>query len=238
MIAINNYINKQTQRLLLYVKETYSPRRIRRIKVLMYKTLAIVVLSGLTYVWGTFSPNSYEIKKIQRAEDRRMIEMAKQFGLHEAEFKFDGPKTFIKAMHKCIDYLDWTLPIEERVPRNILIAMSIIESDYGMSRFAREGNNLFGVRTWSLQKPHMKPQGIDNPRFGLKKYRTKCQSVSHVIEIINRHPAYKPFRDARKQAEYSTPNIKKMVQGLSAWSTNQQYVDIVLEKIQLLDTNK
>jgi flagellum-specific peptidoglycan hydrolase FlgJ len=199
--------------------------------------ICLAALLG-AFILGTFNPNSYEIKKIQRAEDQRMVEMAKQFGLHEAEFKFDGPKTFIKAMHKCIDYLDWTLPIEERVPRNILIAMAIIESDHGTSRFAQEGNNLFGVRTWDLKKPHMKPLGIENPSFGLKKYKTKCQSVLDVIEIINRLPAYKPFRDVRKKAEYSTPDLKKMVQGLEAWSTSQQYTDIIFQKIQLLDRNK
>ena len=39
-----------------------------------------------------------------------MVEMAKSFGLHEPEFNFDGSKTFVKAMNKCIDYPNWTLP--------------------------------------------------------------------------------------------------------------------------------
>ena len=163
-----------------------------------------------------------------------MVEMAKSFGLHEPEFKFDGPKTFVVAMNKCIDYLNWTLPTDQRIPRDILVAMAIIESDYGRSRFATEGNALFGVRTWSLDEvPHMKPAAIPNAKFGVKKYETKRQSVSDVIAIINRHPAYKEFRAERDQHKYE-PNITKMVFGLSAWSTNEQYPQIILRKIEEL----
>jgi len=166
-----------------------------------------------------------------------MVEMAKSFGLHEPEFNFDGPKTFVVAMNKCIDYLNWTLPTDQRIHRDILVAMAIIESDYGRSRFATEGNALFGVRTWSLDEvPHMKPAAIPNAKFGVKKYETKCQSVSDVIAIINRHPAYKEFRAERDQSKYE-PNITKMVFGLSAWSTNEEYPQIILRKIEEL-TNK
>ena len=164
--------------------------------------------------------------------------MAKSFGLHEPEFKFDGPKTFVKAMNNCIDYINWTLPTDQRIPRNILVAMAIIESDYGRSRFATEGNAMFGVRTWSLDKvPHMKPAAIPNAKFGVKKYETKCQSVKDVIAIINRHPAYKEFRAERDLDKYE-PNITKMVFGLSAWSTNEEYPEIILQKIEELTNSK
>jgi Bax protein len=116
--------------------------------------------------------------------------------------------------------------------------MAIIESDYGRSRFAVEGNALFGVRTWSLDKvPHMKPaRHIPILDLVLKKYKTKCQSVEDVIDIINRHPAYEPFRLVRDKNRYAH-NITQMVFGLSAWSTNEEYPQIILQKIEQL-TNK
>jgi hypothetical protein len=224
---------------LLKVKQELTPsnRTIRKVKIFCYKILAMAGVLLLAYTYGTFNPNSIVTKKIIKKEDERMVEMAKSFGLHEPEFDFDGPKTFVVAMNRCIDYINWTLPTDQRIPRDILVAMAIIESDYGRSRFATEGNALFGVRTWSLDEvPHMKPAAIPNAKFGVKKYETKCQSVADVIAIINRHPAYKEFRAERDHKKYE-PNITKMVFGLSAWSTNEEYPQIILRKIEEL-TNK
>lgn len=219
------------------VAEIFPRKTIVKIKWFFYKTLAILVALLIAYGYGTFNPNPTTVDKIRKEEDKRMVEMAKNFGLHEPDFKYDGPKTFVQAMNRCIDYINWTLPLEQRVPRDILVAMAIIESDYGKSRFAVEGNALFGVRTWDLANvPHMKPAAIPNARFGVKKYITKCQSVEDVIAIINRHPAYEPFRSVRDKNRYA-PNITQMVFGLSAWSTNEEYPQIILQKIEQL-TNK
>ena len=219
------------------VAETFPRKTIVKIKWFLYKTLAILVALLIAYGYGTFNPNSITVDKIRKEEDKRMVDMAKNFGLHEPEFKYDGPKTFVQAMNRCIDYINWTLPLDQRIPRDILVAMAIIESDYGKSRFAVEGNALFGVRTWDLDNvPHMKPAAIPNARFGVKKYITKCQSVEDVIAIINRHPAYESFRSVRDKNRYK-PNITQMVFGLSAWSTNEEYPQIILQKIEQL-TNK
>ena len=219
------------------VAETFPRKTIVKIKWFFYKTLAILVALLIAYGYGTFNPNPITVDKIRKEEDKRMVDMAKNFGLHEPEFKYNGPKTFVQAMNRCIDYINWTLPLDQRVPRDILVAMAIIESDYGKSRFAVEGNALFGVRTWDLDNvPHMKPAAIPNARFGVKKYITKCQSVEDVIAIVNRHPAYEPFRSVRDKNRYK-PNITQMVFGLSAWSTNEGYPQIILQKIEQL-TNK
>ena len=219
-------------------KITPSKKTVRKVKVFCAKVLTGLLVLVVAYTYGTFNPNSIVEKKIRKQEDKRMVEMAKSFGLHEPEFKFDGPKTFVKAMNNCIDYINWTLPLDQRIPRDILVAMAIIESDYGRSRFAVEGNAMFGVRTWSLDEvPHMKPAAIPNAKFGVKKYETKCQSVEDVIAIINRHPAYKEFRAERDLDKYE-PNITKMVFGLSAWSTNEEYPEIILQKIENLTNSK
>ena len=131
-------------------------------------------------------------------EDKKMVALAKEFGLHEPDFVFTDNKGFVESMNRCIDYLNWTTASDRRIARDILVAMAIVESAYGTSRFAVEGNALFGVRTWDLDNvPHMKPLAIPNARFGVRKYTTKCQSVADVIDILNRHPAYESFRSER-----------------------------------------
>ena len=37
--------------------------------------------------------------------------------------------------------------------REIIHAMAVLETGYGTSRFAIEGNNLFGIRTWDPETP-------------------------------------------------------------------------------------
>ena len=64
-------------------------------------------------------------------------------------------------------------------------------------------------------------------------YKTKCPSVADVIDILNRHP---PMKDLElkepKQADKGIIDYVKLVNGLKAWSTNDQYATIILEKIK------
>jgi|TARA_A100001388_G_scaffold239063_1_gene194097 hypothetical protein len=209
-----------------------------KVKAILIKILiaALVVIGA--YGFGTFKPNPWVVKSIQQEEDKKMVELAKEFGLHEPDFTFKNNAEFVTSMNKCIDYLNWTTASDQRIPRDILVAMAIIESAYGTSRFATEGNALFGVRTWDLKNvAHMKPLAIPNAKFGVKKYKSKCQSVADVIDILNRHPAYEEFRIERsKQLDSGNINYTTLVNGLKAWSTNDQYSIIILDKIKTLQT--
>ena len=123
-----------------------------------------------------------------------------------------------------------------RVPTSIIIAMAGIESAWGTSRFAKEGNALFGVRTWDLTVPHMKPRDLPDADFGVKKYNTKCDSVKDMIRILNTHPAYEKFRDEReKQLDKGKWNYQQLLKGITAWSTNPRYIEIIW--IAIVDNN-
>ena len=207
-----------------------------KVKAILIKILIGALVIGGAYGFGTFKPNPWVVKSIQQEEDKKMVQLAKEFGLHEPDFVFTNNAEFVTSMNKCIDYLNWTTASDQRVPRDIIVAMAIVESAYGTSRFATEGNALFGVRTWSKDVPQMKPLAIPNAKFGVKKYKTKCQSVADVIDILNRHPAYEEFRTERtKQAKAGTINYAKLVNGLKAWSTNEMYSQIILAKIKSLN---
>ena len=111
--------------------------------------------------------------------------------------------------------------------------MAGIESAWGTSRFATEGNALFGVRTWDLVNvPHMKALGNMDATWGVKKYKTKCQSIKDMIRILNNHPAYEKFRiDRAKQLESGQWNYRTLLSGMTAWSTNPEYATIILRTI-------
>ena len=186
-----------------------------------------------TYVAGTFNPNRFVIKQIEDEVHKKEMKIVEELGLMEPEFEFNDKVSFINATSRCVSYLNWTTDKDKRVPISIIIAMAGIESAWGQSRFAQEGNALFGVRTWDLENtPHMKALGNPDADWGVKKYQTKCDSVKDMIRILNTHPAYEKFREYREvQLNTGQWNYSQLLSGMTAWSTNQDYQKIILNTI-------
>ncbi len=85
------------------------------------------------------------------------------------------------------------------IPVSLALAQSIEESGWGTSRFAREGNALFGQRVWSEGKgivPHERADGED---YEVRSFERLAKSVSSYALNLNRHGAYDAFRDARSR---------------------------------------
>ena len=108
--------------------------------------------------------------------------------------------------------------------------MAVLESGYGKSRFALEGNNLFGIRTWDQNTPQLKPKGNPDVVWGVKAYQTKCDSVIDMIYTVNTHHAYEGYREERIKQGHNT-NINKLIDELHKWSTNERYVELVKSKV-------
>jgi hypothetical protein len=197
------------------------------------KIIFVLVLATSAYYIGTFLPNDYALRDFEERKEHEFAERFQAF-TSEPSFEYTDNKTFIQAVYSCINYLNYTHDKEYRVPTAIIASMAIIESAYGTSRFATEGNALFGLRTWDLDNvPHMKPLAIPNAKFGVKKYKTKCESVDDMINNINNHPAYELFRVERhKQLQKGFWNYEKLVQGLKAWSVNSEYTKMILQTIK------
>ena len=203
------------------------------LKKIIYFAVAVSFVIAGAWVAGTFNPNKYTVTKIEDEFHKKEMRIIEELGLKEPEFEFTDKVSFINATSNCVAYLNWTTDKEKRVPISIVIAMAGIESAWGTSRFATEGNALFGVRTWSLDTvPHMKAMGNPDASWGVKKYKTKCQSVKDMIRILNTHPAYEKFRVEReKQLETGKWNYRPLMLGMTAWSTNPEYAEIILQTI-------
>ena len=203
------------------------------LKRFVYLGIVLGFVIVATYIAGTFHPNDHVITKIEDEFHRKEMRIIEELGLKEPAFEFTDKVSFINATSNCVAYLNWTTDKEKRVPISIVIAMAGIESAWGQSRFAREGNALFGVRTWDLDNtPHMKALGNPDASWGVKKYKTKCQSVEDMIRILNTHPAYEKFRKYRaEQLEEGVWNYSQLLSGMTAWSTNSDYQNIILATI-------
>ena len=199
---------------------------------LLFAVILIAFIGG-AYISGTFNPNQKTVETLQDEFHKQEINKVALLGLKVPDFTYNGPKTFIEAVGKCVDYINFTTERQDRIPTSIIIAMAGVESAWGKSRFAVDGNNLFGIRTWDLKEPHMKPKDVPDAKFGLKKYATKCDSIKDMIRILNTHTAYTKFRVERKiQLKKGTWNYKKLLSLLGAWSTNPDYNKIILRTIK------
>jgi len=203
----------------------------KKVKKQITYFLAGVVVIISTFGLGTWFPNHWITDKWTAKMQKAFANEWSEFGFLEPAIDYTTDEQFVKGVARCVDF--WNLGIEprERIHRDIIIAMAVLETGYGKSRFARDGNNLFGIRTWDPNVPQLKPFDLPDADFGVKKYRSKCASVKDMIRIINTHPAYTEFRAERvKQFNDHNFDIDKQIDFLNKWSTNPDYTTLVKDR--------
>lgn len=149
---------------------------------------------------------------------------------------YSNKEEFVDAITICISNINKFIPIEQRVPTEILVGMAAVESAWGTSRISNVANNIYGYRTWNENVPQIKALKQKNASWGLVIYKNKCYSVLEAIRNINEHPAYKEFRNERyHQLKYHNKlNILELVKHLHRWATNSAYIQIVSSRIKLI----
>ena len=204
----------------------------KKIKLWLYTTAGFVVGLAIAFGVGTFYPNFITKNQIVEEVEALSIETFNEFGFQEPEIEYSNNREFVLAVGRCISWVNLKTEHSLRVNREIIIAMAVLESGYGKSRFANEGNNLFGIRTWDDKIPQLKPLGNPGVKWGVRAYKTKCQSVKHMINNLNTHHAYDLFRIERaKQLKSKQIDINKQIELLNKWSTNPDYVHLVKQKV-------
>ena len=87
----------------------------------------------------------------------------------------------------------------DTVPVALALAQAAVESGWGTSRFARQGNSLFGVRTWVMDEGLVPDDSAPGTTFGVRRYRTVTHSVCSYIHNLNVSDHYASFREARQE---------------------------------------
>jgi len=84
----------------------------------------------------------------------------------------------------------------DEIPASLAIAQAAKETGWGSSRFAQEGNALFGQWTWSGDG--IKPAGVDkDAKHKVARFTVLKASVKAYQRNLNTHPSYKKFRKER-----------------------------------------
>lgn len=105
----------------------------------------------------------------------------------------DGPGALEEHVEKLLLRVDV-------VPASLVIAQAAKESGWGSSRFAREGNNFFGI--WCFNRGcGMTPANRDAGRHHeVAMFDTVKEGVRYYIRTINSHNAYSTLRQIRAVA--------------------------------------
>ncbi len=124
------------------------------------------------------------------------------------------------------------------VPVSLAIAQAAKETGWGTSRFAIEGNALFGQWTWSGEG--IKPAGIDSEESNHKvmKFKVLKASVRAYQRNLNTHGSYKKFRSARANMRDSDEELDSLVlaEYLDKYAaTGKEYTKIIKQIIKQND---
>ena len=199
---------------------------------ILFLCLGIVIGA---YAYGTFNPNEYAEKKIFKIAENDYLVKVKNMELVEPSMEYTNDVQFVRALHRCIDYINFTLPHSKRVPFEMIIGQAALESGWGTSRFAVEAKNLFGIRVFSKDSPHLLPLGIKKwSGWGVRVFPSRCASVIEYVRLLNEHPAYEDFRALREQ----TQDPIKLIKTLDKFSTTADYdqrVIRIIKKIRKLE---
>ena len=206
---------------------------------------ALITLMVGSYFYGTYSPNKTAIAEVNAELDIFYMNKIEEMDLQEPEFTYVNETQFIRAMHKCINYVNFTTPKHLRVPYEMILGQAALESGWGTSRFGTEANNLFGIKGKSY---HSKNQWWDGSiqdanteevydgkrgtyNLGFRKYKSPYDSIKDHNHLLMTKSRYKPVRDAE------TPEDQAHALKAAGYATGENYAETlisIIEKLQII----
>jgi len=187
------------------------------------------------------------LRPVVEAENARILELREE--IIEARDAGENPGWIAETAD---NYgVDWTgkewkslLNRVDAVPLTLTLAQAANESSWGQSRFAQEGNNLFGE--WCFDPgcgivPGQRPEG---ETYEVQAFSSINTSVRSYLHNINTHNAYRELRAMRAQAaaEGRKPTGMELAAGLKRYSERgMAYVEEIRATIRrnrdlMLDT--
>ena len=110
------------------------------------------------------------------------------------DFEYDNQDEFVKGIVHCTQAFNSIIPPEKRVVIILSVAQAGLESNWGKSRFAKLGNNFYGIVQSDPTEPHIRALKSDTL---VKRYGRKCESVASYITMLNTHDFFKEYREER-----------------------------------------
>ena len=125
----------------------------------------------------------------------------------------------------------------DEIPVSLAIAQAAKETGWGTSRFAQEGNALFGQWTWSGEG--LKPKDADQSEgHKVMKFNVLQASVRAYQRNLNTHSSYKNLRQARAELRDREIPLDSLVlvKFLDEYAeTGKKYVEVLTQIIKQND---
>ena len=120
------------------------------------------------------------------------------------------------------------------VPASLAIAQAAKETGWGTSRFAQEGNALFGQ--WTFSGKGLKPLAIDSDKsHKVMKFQILQASVRAYQRNLNTHSSYRKFRKIRAEARDNNEKLDSFILAdcLDQYAaTGKEYTEVLKEIIR------
>ena len=219
---INPYVNStivsntENARNLNYKSVNLEKKKLKKVSNLTIKEKKLQFISA-------FLPIIQEIN-LDVLEKRRKIFLvekklkANNLNVLDADFLKRTFKEY-KVKNNDINVLKERVDI---VPISLTLAQAAIESGWGTSRFAKEGNAFFGQKVVGYSVDGIDPAENKNPLIKVRKFNNLSDSVEAYIKNLNTHRAYKKFRKSRKAQR----SIKKHLDGIALAETLGSYSEL------------
>ena len=181
-------------------------------------------------------------------ENRRVLTQRLKLGwLSEQEEWTEAESEWLKALAKEYRVVltqqqhAWISELQSRVdavPVSLVLSQAANESAWGSSRFAREGNNLFGQ--WCFTSgcglvPLARPEGAT---YEVATFDSPRQSVAAYVNNLNTNKAYSVFRQLRLKLRQQQQPLsgELLAKGLQTYSSRGE--DYVAELQAMIRVNK
>ena len=158
-------------------------------------------------------------KTLTPPEQTFLIETAVAYKVAEKEGDIDITDTALQ---------DELIQRVDTLPPSLVLAQTAEESGWGTSRFAIEGNALFGMWTWGDEGITPKQQRSEHGDHKIASYETPLQSVIAYMQNLNTHPSYETLRARRAEMRSAGTKVTgwELAKTLTKYSERgQEYVD-------------
>ena len=121
------------------------------------------------------------------------------------------------------------------VPPSLVMAQAANESAWGTSRFATQGNNLFGQWCFVKGCGLVPLQQTNGQHYEVRSFGSVHQSIVSYMMNLNTHPSYKELRVIRQsiRAEEDLPSGVELAPGLIHYSERgEAYIEEITKMIR------
>ena len=220
----------------LFKETDYNLKNVRKTKLVKPISLSLLP-KEMKLIENTKRKKDLFIKiilpLILEENNRIKLDRRKLFVILNKNNNTDAEKRWLNEKFKQYGVVDKdlsTLKIRmDVVPVSLCIAQSAKETGWGTSRFALEGNALFGQWTWSGEG--IKPAAADNDAtHKVMKFNILKSSVRAYQRNLNTHSGYTQFRLARAELRDNKSNLDSLILAnyLDKYAeTGKEYVKVI-----------